>query len=98
MQKRIPADLVGRFAALGPESEAVWAEAKDNDDYASFKPYLEQVLALNIELAEAIGYDDHPFDALVHQFELGLTAAKLKRIFGRSQSRLAAASGANRRQ
>ena len=82
MQKRIPADLVGRFAALGPESEAVWAEAKDNDDYASFKPYLEQVLELNIELAEAIGYDDHPFDALVHQFEPGLTAAKLKRIFG----------------
>ena len=82
IHKRIPADLVGRIAALGPESEAVWANAKDQNDFLSFKPYLKQMLALNIELAEAIGYDDHPFDALILQFEPGMTAARLQRIFG----------------
>ena len=81
IQRRIPADLVGRMAALGAESEAVWARAKDEDDFASFKPYLQQMLALNIELAEAIGYDDHPFDALILQFEPGMTAARLHQIF-----------------
>ena len=81
IQKRIPAELLGRLAALGPESEAVWAAAKDADDFASFQPYLERMLAINIELADAIGYDDHPFDALIQQFEPGLTAAQLKVIF-----------------
>ena len=81
IQRRIPAELVGRMAALGAVSEAVWAKAKDEDDFASFKPYLAQMLALNIDLAEAIGYDDHPFDALIMQFEPGMTAARLHQIF-----------------
>ena len=82
IQSRIPADLVGRMAALGAESEAVWTKAKDDSDFASFKPYLERMLALNIELADAIGYEDHPFDALIMQFEPGMTAARLEQIFG----------------
>ena len=82
IQKRIPAELIGRIAALSPESETVWAKAKDQNDFATFKPYLQQMLAFNIELAQAIGYDEHPFDALVFQFEPGMTAAKLKLLFG----------------
>ena len=81
IQRRIPPDLVGRLAALGPESEAVWARAKDEDDFAAFKPYLKQMLALNIELAEAIGYREHPYDALVRQFEPGMTAGRLQKLF-----------------
>ncbi|MCY3798785.1 MAG: carboxypeptidase M32 [Chloroflexi bacterium] len=81
IQRRIPSDLVARMAALGAESEAVWAKAKDENDFVSFKPYLSQMLALNIELADAIGYEDHPFDALILQFEPGMTAARLHRIF-----------------
>ena len=82
IQKRIPAELVGRLAALGPESEAAWAKAKDEDNYAAFKPYLRQMLEINIELAEAIGYEEHPFDALIAQFEPGMTAPRLKQVFG----------------
>ena len=81
IQKRIPAELVARMAALGAESEAVWAKARAENDFPSFKPYLKGMLALNIELAEAIGYDDHPFDALILQFEPGMTAARLHQIF-----------------
>ena len=88
IQRRIPADLVGRMAALGAESEAVWARAKDENDFASFKPYLKQMLALNIELAEAIGYADHPFDALIRQFEPGMTAARLEGIFAELKARI----------
>ena len=82
IQKRIPADLIGRIAALSPESETVWAQAKDQNDFAAFKPYLRQMLAFNVELAEAIGYEEHPFDALLFQFEPGMTAASLGALFG----------------
>ncbi len=80
-QRRIPAELVARMAALGAESEAVWAKARIENDFPSFKPYLSQMLALSIELAQAIGYDDHPFDALVGQYEPGMTVARLQQIF-----------------
>ncbi len=82
IQKRIPAELIGRIAALSPESETVWAQAKDQNDYAAFKPYLGRMLDFNIELAEAIGYDEHPFDALIFQFEPGMTARSLQALFG----------------
>ncbi len=88
LQKRIPAELVSRLAALGPESEAAWAAAKDASDFAGFQPYLTQMLAINIELADAIGYEDHPFDALIQQFEPGMTAAQLNVTFGELKSRL----------
>jgi carboxypeptidase Taq len=81
IQNRIPAELVGRIAELGPKSEHVWAEAKANDDFASFKPYLQKMLDLNIELADAVGYEEHPFDALVFEYEPSMTAGKLKVIF-----------------
>jgi len=81
IQQRIPADLVGRMAELEPESESVWAEAKQNDDFESFKPYLQKMLDLNIELAEAVGYEEHPFDALVFEYEPSMTASKLKVLF-----------------
>ncbi|MGB1285353.1 MAG: carboxypeptidase M32 [Aggregatilineales bacterium] len=81
IQKRIPAELLGRMAELEPTSEHVWAEARQNNDFAAFQPYLQQMLDLNIEMAEAVGYEEHPFDALVFEYEPSMTAAKLKVVF-----------------
>jgi len=78
---RIPIDLVSEKAALEPVSEGVWAEAKKNNDFASFAPYLQQQLDLAKRQADAVGYDDHPFDALVFEYEPSMTAAKLRTLF-----------------
>lgn len=80
--RRIPPELISRRAALAPVSEQVWAEAKKNNDFASFAPYLQQMLDLAKAQADAIGYDEHPFDALVFEYEPTMTAARLKIIFG----------------
>ena len=79
--RRIPADLLSRKAALIPVSEQVWHEAKKGNDFNRFAPYLQKMLDLAKERAEAIGYQDHPFDALVFEFEPSMTAAKLKVLF-----------------
>ena len=79
--KRIPAELTAKKATLAPISEQVWAEAKQNNDFASFKPYLQQMLDLSREQADAVGYEGHPFDALVFEFEPSATAASLKVLF-----------------
>ncbi|MEQ8677050.1 MAG: carboxypeptidase M32 [Aggregatilineales bacterium] len=78
---RIPSELLGKVATLQPTSEHVWEHAKKNADYATFKPYLQQMLDLKREIADYIGYEDHPFDALVFEFEPSMTAAKLKALF-----------------
>ncbi len=81
LAQRIPPDLLSRRATLAPMSEQVWHEAKKNNDFASFAPYLQKMLDLAKEQAEAVGYEDHPFDALVFEYEPSMTAAKLRVLF-----------------
>jgi carboxypeptidase Taq len=79
--RRIPVELTAKKATLAPVSEQVWAEAKQNNDFASFAPYLQQMLDLAKEQADAVGYKEHPFDALVFEYEPSVTAASLKALF-----------------
>ncbi|MBK8033143.1 MAG: carboxypeptidase M32 [Chloroflexi bacterium] len=79
--RRIPLDLVSDKAALEPVSEGVWAAAKQNNDFASFAPYLQKQLDLAKRQADAVGYQDHPFDALVFEYEPSMNAAKLRTLF-----------------
>jgi len=81
ISKRIPLDLVTELNALKSISQQVWTEARKKDDFQSFAPYLEKMVALNQNLAEAIGYEEHPYDALLHKYEPGMTAARLHRLF-----------------
>ncbi len=79
--KRIPVEVTTKKATLAPISEQVWADAKQNNDFASFVPYLQQMLDLSKEQADAVGYEGHPFDALVFEYEPSATAASLKVLF-----------------
>ena len=82
--RRIPMELVSEMATRKPLSQQTWAEAKAADDFSHFAPHLAHMVRLNRELAEAIGYptDGHPYDAMLLQYEPGMTAAKLTALFG----------------
>jgi carboxypeptidase Taq len=79
----IPADLTRRRAELGSIGHAIWAKARAENDYAHFAPLMEQTVELNREMAECIGYSEHPYDALMYRFEPGETVASLKPLFSR---------------
>ncbi|HMO08421.1 MAG TPA: carboxypeptidase M32 [Paracoccaceae bacterium] len=80
---RIPADLVHRRAETGSIGQDIWARARADNDFAAFAPVLEETVALNREMAECIGYEDHPYDALMYRFEPGETVATLRPLFAR---------------
>ena len=80
--RRVPTELMGEIAALKAPAQQVWAEAKAASDFASFAPYLEQMLGLTRRMAEAIGYAEHPYDALLMRYEPGMTSSRLKALFG----------------
>lgn len=80
---RIPADLVRRRAETGSIGQDIWARARAEGDFKAFAPVLEETVALNREMAECIGYDGHPYDALMYRFEPGETVETLKPLFAR---------------
>ena len=78
---RIPAALLHKRAEVGSVGQHVWAKARAESDYAQFAPVMEETVALNREMAECIGYEAHPYDALMYRFEPGETVESLQPLF-----------------
>jgi carboxypeptidase Taq len=78
---RIPAALQKRRAELKTVANAAWVKARADSDFKAFTPYLEQVVEVSRQYADAIGYDEHPYDALVQIYEPGETVRSLKALF-----------------
>lgn len=79
---RLPQELVERFAAASSRGQAVWAEARAADDFAAFAPLLSELVDLQLEIAERIGYEHEPYDALLDQYEPFTLTSDIDRAFG----------------
>tara|TARA_R110002049_G_scaffold199948_2_gene370432 strand:- start:651 stop:2147 length:1497 start_codon:yes stop_codon:yes gene_type:complete len=78
---RIPAALLRRQAEQSITAGAAWTEARKAGDFALFQPHLQSIVDLARAKAQALGYDDHPYDPMADVFEPGATAAKLTSFF-----------------
>jgi carboxypeptidase Taq len=81
LARRVPIELMTAIAELKTISQQTWAAAKAASDFPRFAPYLEKMLDLQRQMADAIGYSEHPYDALLLRYEPGMTAARLKSLF-----------------
>src|SRR5205823_8892587 len=79
--RRLPRRLAEETARVTTLAQQAWAEARDQDDYAPFAPWLARVVALKREEAAALGDGRDPYDALLEDYEPGLTARELTRLF-----------------
>jgi carboxypeptidase Taq len=79
--RRIPPDQHRAFVVLVSQAESAWEDAKQSADFASFRPYLEQIVEFQKEFAEAWGYTGHRYDALLDKYEPGTTVAQLDPLF-----------------
>lgn len=79
---RLPAELVRRRSELTGLAMDCWMQAKPADDYRSFEPHLKNLVQLCRDEAEAYGYEDQPYDALLNLYEPGLPTARLQKVFG----------------
>ena len=78
---RLPTELVTEIARVTSLAQDEWAKARGDDDYAAFAPWLEKILDLERRTAEALGYEDRLYDALLDQYEPGMTSAQLDTVF-----------------
>jgi carboxypeptidase Taq len=86
--RRTPSALTRELANLRLVAGKTWAEAKERNDFSHFAPDLERMFALNREFAAAIGYVEHPYDAMLSLYEPGMTAARLQTLFAGLRQRV----------
>jgi len=77
----LPNKFVKDFAKLASQSQLVWREAKKEDAFKRFAPFLEKIVAMNRKKAEYLGYKEHPYDALLDIYEPEATTAEVGQLF-----------------
>ena len=66
---KIPVDLVKTMAETSSAAIGVWIKARQEDDFPAFAPWIDKLVALQRKVAEAVGYEDEPYDALLDEYE-----------------------------
>ena len=77
---KLPKSLVEELTRTSVRGQIAWQEARQNNDFATFRPLLEQTVRLKQQQAEAIDYEEHPYNALLDEYEQGEVASSLSRV------------------
>jgi carboxypeptidase Taq len=80
-ENKLPSEFVAEVARARATAHNVWTQARANNDFRSFQSTLEYLLELKQKEAEYRGYTEHPYDALLGQYERGILASQVKAIF-----------------
>ncbi len=80
--KKVPMHEFVEYMSLLAQSENIWAKAKNNNDWASFEPILEKIVAF---LRKYIVYIETPklkgYDVLLDEYEKGMTMKEYDKFF-----------------
>ncbi len=70
---KVPTDLVEEISRHISKSNNAWVEARQNNDFNHFAPFLARMIELRKLEAAALGFGDRPYDAALDLFEPGST-------------------------
>ncbi len=79
---KLPRKLVEEMARVQASSFDAWRRARQDNDFASFAPWLRRTVAIYREVADRLGYAETRDDALLNEYEPGMTTCKLDALFG----------------
>ena len=80
-ETKLPADLVTETAEAESLAQCAWVDARAGNDFASFLPHLERVLALKRRAADCLDPSKPAYDVLLDLFEPGSDEASLRKVF-----------------
>lgn len=80
-QTALPVSFVEKFAKLTSQAQSVWRTAKEKSDFSAFLPYLKKIILLSQKKADLLGYQEHPYDALLDEYEPGMKASTVTHLF-----------------
>lgn len=88
IETSLPKSFVEEFSKLTSTSIEAWKEARKENSFKKFAPFLEKIIAMSRKKAELLGYKDSPYDALLDIYEPGLTSKQVEKTFDEVQKAL----------
>ena len=78
---KVPPKLLEELRRTTTEASVVWREARRKSDFQMFKDYLQKIVELKKQEAEKLGYEGHPYNALLDRYEENLTVKDVDKVF-----------------
>ncbi|MBN1993539.1 MAG: carboxypeptidase M32 [Anaerolineae bacterium] len=79
--RKLPVSLVEEMSRTFVLGHQIWVKARAEKDFAQFQNSLAKIVDLNIQKAQAYGYQEAIYDALLDDFEPGMKSAEVSRVF-----------------
>ena len=70
---KVPPELVEELQRVTIEATVVWRSARKKSQFKLFQPHLAKIVDIQRKVAEKLGYERHPYNALMDQYEEGFT-------------------------
>ena len=79
--RKYPSSFVRAMAEQVNKAFHAWVDARKKNSFSVYEPELDALIKLKREEAGLLGYEHHPYNALLDEFEKGCTVELLDRTF-----------------
>ncbi len=88
--KKLPQEFVIRNSKTIQKTYHAWIQAREANDFAVYRDALTEMVAVRREEAELVGYEDHPYDAMLDLYEPESKTKDLEVLFKNVREKLIA--------
>jgi len=78
---KLSAAFVRQLSETVNQSYHAWAKARKENSFALFEQPLHELIQLKKQEADMLGYEQHPYNALMNDYDKGLTVSKVDSLF-----------------
>ncbi len=86
--KKLPSSFVRKMSETVNKSFHAWVKARHQNSYNIFQQPLQEIIELKKQEADLLGYENHPYNALINDYDKGLTSTILDKLFASLQPKL----------
>ena len=87
-QKKLSSDFVERSSKAVSDCFQKWNKAREENKAEIYLPSLEKLIEIKKEEIQLLGFKEHPYDALLNQYEKGITVQQLDKLFSSVREQL----------
>ncbi|MFK8102709.1 MAG: carboxypeptidase M32 [Saprospiraceae bacterium] len=85
---KLDKDFVVRRSQVSSKAYHAWLDARKANDFSLYYEPLAALVELKKEEAQRLGYEGHPYDALMEEYEPGATTKDIDQLFAEVKTQL----------
>jgi len=86
--KKLSSDFVRKMSETVTTTYHAWVMARNDNSFTGFQQPLHTLIELKKQEADMLGYEVHPYNALMNEYDKGLTVSTVDNIFANLKPQL----------